>query len=94
MCEKDSHLILPDLFLLCRIHPRPTMSGEVFCGKMDKFGEHYGIYLIVSGLAIVLLVIHVFKREQYQNLMPILAGDVIIILAFVMAGIIGYKQKS
>ena len=59
-----------------------------------KFGEHYGIYLIVSGLAIVLLVIHVFKREQYENLMPIVTGDVIIILAFVMAGIIGYKQKS
>ena len=47
-----------------------------------------------TGLAIVLLVIHVFKREQYQNLMPIVAGDVIIILTFVMAGIIGYKQKS
>lgn len=62
--------------------------------KNHKFGEHYGIYWIVSGLAIVLLMIHVFKREQYQNLMPILAGDVIIILAFVMAGIIGYKQKS
>ena len=29
-------MILPDLFLLCRIHPRPTMSDEVFCGKMDK----------------------------------------------------------
>ena len=42
--------------------------------KNHKFGEHYGIYLIASGLAIVLLVI--------------------IILAFVMAGIIGYKQKS
>ena len=52
------------------------------------------IYLIVSGLAIVLLVIHVFKREQYQNLMPIVTGDVIIILTFVMAGIIGYKQKK
>ena len=62
--------------------------------KNHKLGEHYGIYLIVSGLAIVLLVIHVFKREQYQNLMPIVTGDVIIILAFVMAGIIGYKQKS
>ena len=54
----------------------------------------FGIYWIVSGLAIVLLVIHVFKREQYQNLMPIVTGDVIIILTFVMAGIIGYKQKS
>lgn len=63
-------------------------------GWRHKFGEHYGIYLIVSGLAIVLLVIHVFKREQYENLMPIVAGDVIIILTFVMAGIIGYKQKS
>lgn len=62
--------------------------------KNHKFGEHYGIYWIVSGLAIVLLVIHVFKREQYQNLMPIVAGDVIIILTFVIAGIIGYKQKS
>lgn len=62
--------------------------------KNHKFSEHYGIYWIASGLAIVLLVIHIFKREQYQNLMPILAGDVIIILAFVMAGIIGYKQKS
>ena len=51
--------------------------------KNHKFGEHYGIYLI-----------HIFKREQYQNLMPIVAGDVIIILTFVMAGIIGYKQKS
>ena len=30
--------------------------------KNHKFGEHYGIYWIVSGLAIVLLVIHVFKR--------------------------------
>ena len=58
--------------------------------KNHKFGEHYGIYLIV----IVLLMIHVFKREQYQNLMPIVAGDIIIILTFVMAGIIGYKQKS
>ena len=56
--------------------------------KNHKFGEHYGIYWIASGLAIV------FKREQYQNLMPIVAGDVIIILTFVMAGIIGYKQKS
>ena len=46
--------------------------------KNHKFSEHYGIYLIVSGLAIVLLMIHVFKREQYQNLMPIVAGDVII----------------
>lgn len=62
--------------------------------KNNKFSEHYGIYWIVSVLAIVLLMIHVFKREQYQNLMPIVAGDVIIILAFVMAGIIGYKQKS
>lgn len=62
--------------------------------KNHKFSEHYGIYLIVSGLAIVLLMIHVFKREQYQNLMPIVAGDVIIILTFVMAGIIGYKHKS
>ena len=61
--------------------------------KNHKFSEHYGIYLIVSGLAIVLLMIHVFKREQY-HLMPIVTGDVIIILAFVMAGIIGYKQKS
>ena len=43
--------------------------------KNHKFSEHYGIYWIVSGLAIVLLVIHVFKREQYQNLMPIVAGD-------------------
>ena len=43
MCEKDSHLILPDLFLLCRIHPRPTMSDEVFCGEMDKSikGQHW-----------------------------------------------------
>ena len=31
--------LVPDigwLILLCRIHPRPTMSDEVFCGKMDK----------------------------------------------------------
>ena len=62
--------------------------------KNHKFSEHYGIYWIASGLAIVLLVIRVFKREQYQNLMPIVTGDVIIILAFVMVGIIGYKQKS
>lgn len=62
--------------------------------KNHKFSEHYGIYLIVSGLAIVLFMIHVFKREQYENLMPIVTGDVIIILTFVMAGIIGYKQKS
>ena len=48
----------------------------------------------MSGLAIVLLMIHVFKREQYENLMPIVTGDVIIILTFVIAGIIGYKQKS
>lgn len=39
-------MILPDLFLLCRIHPRPTMSDEVFCGKWikkvlyDKIIEH------------------------------------------------------
>ena len=39
--------------------------------KNHKFGEHYGIYLIVSGLAIVLLVIHVFKREQYLSLIHI-----------------------
>ena len=57
--------------------------------KYHNFGEHYGIYLIASVLAIVLLVIHIFKREQYQNLMPIVAGDIIIILTFVMAGIIG-----
>ena len=62
--------------------------------KNHKFGEHYGIYLIASGLAIDLLVIHIYKREHYQKLMPIVTGDVIIILAFVMAGIIGYKQKS
>ena len=68
--------------------------GGWYGWKNHKFGEHYGIYWIASGLAIVLLVIHVFKREQYQNLMPIVAGDVIIILTFVMAGIIGYKQKS
>lgn len=54
--------------------------------KNHKFGEHYGIYWIVSGLAIVLLVIHVFKREQYQNLMPILAGDVIIIFGICHGG--------
>ena len=62
--------------------------------KNHKFSEHYGIYWMASGLAIVLLMIHVFKREQYPNLMPIVTGDVIIILTFVMAGIIGYKQKS
>lgn len=62
--------------------------------KKQKFGEHYGIYWIVSGLAIVLLLVHIFQRAQYQNLMPIVAGDIIIILTFVMAGIIGYKQKS
>lgn len=62
--------------------------------KNHKFSEHYGIYWIASGLAIVLLMIHVFKREQYENLMPIVTGDVIIILTFVIAGIIGYKQKS
>ena len=57
MCEKDSHLILPDLFLLCRIHPRPTMSDEVFCGKMDKDSElkkrqtaHYTMQFVVFNL--------------------------------------------
>ncbi len=29
-------MILPDLFLLRRIHPRPTMSDEVFCEELDK----------------------------------------------------------
>ena len=28
------HLIL--IYFLCRIHPRPTMSDEVFCGELDK----------------------------------------------------------
>ena len=28
------HLIL--IYFLCRIHPRPTMSDEVFCGEPDK----------------------------------------------------------
>ena len=62
--------------------------------KKQKFGEHYGIYWIVSGLMIVLLVVHIFQRSQYQNLMPIVAGDVIIIIGFVMAGVIGYKQNK
>lgn len=62
--------------------------------KKQKFGEHYGIYWIVSGLAIVLLVVHIFQRAQYQNLMPIVAGDVIIMIGFVMAGFIGYKQNK
>ena len=29
-------MILPDLFLLRRIHPHPTMSDEVFCEELDK----------------------------------------------------------
>ena len=28
------HLIL--IYFLCRIHPRPTMSDEVFCEELDK----------------------------------------------------------
>ena len=28
------HLIL--IYFLCRIHPRPTMSDEAFCGELDK----------------------------------------------------------
>ncbi len=62
--------------------------------KKQKFGEHYGIYWIVSGLAIVLLVVHIFQRAQYQNLMPIVAGDIIIMIGFVMAGVIGYNQNK
>lgn len=62
--------------------------------KKQKFGEHYEIYWIVSGLAIVLLVVHIFQRAQYQNFMPIVAGDVIIMIGFVMAGIIGYQQNK
>ncbi len=62
--------------------------------KKQKFGEHYGIYWIVSGLAIVLLAVHIFQRAQYQNVMVIIAGDVIIMIGFVMAGIIGYQQNK
>ncbi len=62
--------------------------------KKQKFGEHYGIYWIVSGLAVVLLVIHIFQRAQYQSLMPIVAGDIIIMIGFVMAGVIGYQQNK
>lgn len=62
--------------------------------KKQKFGERYGIYWIVSGLAIVLLAVHIFQRAQYQNVMVIIAGDVIIMIGFVMAGIIGYQQNK
>lgn len=62
--------------------------------KKQKFGKHYGIYWIVSGLAIVLLAVHIFQRAQYQNVMVIIAGDVIIMIGFVMAGVIGYQQNK
>lgn len=32
-CENANTL---DIDFLCRIHPRPTVSDEVFCGEMDK----------------------------------------------------------
>ena len=62
--------------------------------KKQKFGEHYEIFWIVSGLTIVLLVVHIFQRAQYQNLMPIVAGDIIVMIGFVTAGVIGYNQNK
>ena len=36
------HLIL--IYFLCRIHPRPTMSDEVFCEELDKSPFHRDRY--------------------------------------------------
>lgn len=40
------HLIL--IYFLCRIHPRPTMSDEVFCEELDNFCEMITAKVAVS----------------------------------------------
>ena len=42
------HLIL--IYFLCCIHPRPTMSDEVFCGELDKFLFSYYAYFSFPSL--------------------------------------------
>ena len=64
-------MILPDLFLLCRIHPRPTMSDEVFCGKMDKlmdFNQAFQAYDTIDGANCqTLFGMHKTQREAAEE---------------------------
>ena len=41
--RKCENAITLDIDFLCRIHPHPTVSDEVFCGEMDKSikGQHW-----------------------------------------------------